>query len=184
MTNGVPVRIVRLSLLPIAFLAFCLLPIFSATSLAANPGFETEQIVLYQPSEVLEERMADPSKLSEYIKRLRDVCQKFFATASTPETLDIVVAVRPPKQSRVWFVSSTQPKADAKREGLRRELEKVKACDVKGGSIVFAIAGKVAGGDGKKRTDLPMPAEWQRAAKQKGSVVIPDGILDAIWGKR
>ena len=75
-------------------------------------------------------------------------------------------------------------KNDAKRDALRRELEKVKACDVKGGSIAFAIAGRIAGGDGKKRTDQPMPAEWQRAAKQKGSVVIPDGILDAIWGKR
>ena len=155
----------------------------SATGVqAASQGFELEQLVLYQSGDVIEERLSDFNKLSEYVKRLRDVCQKFFAVDAQPEMLDVVVAVRPGRKSRIWFVSSRQSKPDAKRESLRRELEKVKPCDVKNGPIVFAIAGKVAGGDGKRRMgSTPMPAEWQRAAERQKNVVIPDGVLDLVW---
>lgn len=167
----------------VTLLLVCL-NISTAVALAASPGFETEQIVLYQPSDVLEERIADMAKLSDYIKRLQDVCQRFFATAASPETLDVFVAVRPGRQSRIWLVSSVQSPLDTKRKSLRTQLEKVKPCDVTGGSIAFAIAARIAGGDGKKRTDISMPLEWQKAAERKSNVVIPDGILDSVWPRR
>lgn len=150
-------------------------------ALAATPGFQTEQIVLYQPHYVFDERMPDSSKLADYIKRLQDVCQRFFANTTKPETLDVVVAVRPGRQSRVWFVSSVQSAPDESRKSLRRDLEKVTPCSVTGGAIAFAIAARIAGGDGKQRKDIPMPIEWQRAAQRKTDIVIPDGILDAVW---
>jgi hypothetical protein len=156
----------------------------SATVALAAVGFETETIVLYQPSDVLEERLPDFAKLADYIKRLQDVCQRFFAATASPETLDIVVALRPGRQSRIWFVSSVQATPDAKRKSLRKNLEKVTPCDVTSGSIAFAIAAKIAGGDGKKRKDIPMPLEWQKAAERKGNVIIPDGVLDAVWPHR
>lgn len=166
-------------------LSLLCLNIFATFSLAASTGFEMEQIVMYQPSDVLEERIPDSTKLSDYIKRLQDVCRRHFASATSPETLDIVVAVRPGKQSRIWFVSSGSSNSDAKRESLRKELEKVKPCEVASGSIAFAIEGKIAGGSGKKRTDTPMPAEWQKAAADhKGNLLIPDGILDLVWPHR
>ena len=151
---------------------------------AASRGFETESIVLYQPNDILEERVSDVTKFADYIKRLQDVCQQFFAAATSPETLDIVVAVRPGRQSRVWFVSSVQSTLDAKRKSLRKNLERVIPCDVSEGSIAFAIAAKIAGGDGKKRKDIPMPVEWQKAAKGKVNVIIPDGVLDSAWPHR
>jgi hypothetical protein len=160
------------------------LNIFAVVALAAPRGFETQNIVMYQPSDVLEERLPDATKLNDYIKRLHDVCQKFFAGSTVPETLDIVVAVRPGKQSRIWFVSSVQPILDAKRKALRKNLENVTPCDVIGGSIAFAIAAKIAGGDGTKRTDIPMPLEWQKAAASKANVAVPDGVLDAVWPRR
>ena len=165
-------------------LLFACLNISALVALAASRGFETESIVLYQPSEVLEEHIPDVTKLADYIKRLQDVCQRFFAATTSPETLDIVVAVRPGRQSRIWFVSSVQPAPDAKRKSLRKNLEKVTPCDVTNGSIAFAIAAKIAGGDGKKRKDMPMPLEWQKAAEGKGNVTIPDGILDSVWPHR
>lgn len=160
------------------------LNISALVSLAAPPGFEAESIVLYQPGDVLEERLPDATKMTDYIKRLQDVCRRFFAATTTPETLDIVVAVRPGKHSRIWFVSSVQSTPDAKRKSLRKNLEEVKPCDVINGPIAFAIAGKIAGGDGKKRKDIPMPPEWQRAAKGKDNIDIPEGILDAVWPHR
>ena len=157
----------------------------SLTSVAASSNYQAEQLVFYQSGDVIEERLPDFSKLSDYIKRLQDASQRFFATNAKPEMLDIVVAVRPGRQSRIWIVSSVN-QSDAKHQSLRSELEKVKPCDVRNGPIAFAIAGKVAGGDGKKRiSSTPMPVEWQRAVdRSKGSVVIPDGILDTVWPRR
>jgi hypothetical protein len=151
---------------------------------AAATGYQLEHLVFYQPGEVLEERLQDTSKLTDYIKRLQDACQRFFATTTTPETLDIVVAVRPGRQVRIWFVSSRQSTPDVTLRSLRRELEKVTPCDVSQGAIAFAIAGKVAGGEGKRRAGTPMPAEWQRAVDRKGNTEIPDGILDSVWPRR
>jgi hypothetical protein len=167
----------------IALILACL-NLSEVVALAAPPGFETQNIVLYQPNDVLEERLPDVTKLADYIKRLQDVCQKFFAATTSPETLDIVVAVRPGRQSRIWFVSSVQPTPDAKRKSLRKNLENVTPCDVTSGSIAFAIAAKIAGGDGTERTDIPMPLEWQKAAARKGNVIIPDGVLDSVWPQR
>jgi hypothetical protein len=166
----------------ITLLLACL-NVSALVALAGTRAFQIESIVQYQPSDVLEERLADPTKLADYIKRLQDVCQRFFAATTSPETLDIVVAVRPGRHSRIWFVSSVQSTPDAKRKSLRKSLEEVTPCNVTDGSIAFAIAAKIAGGDGKKREDIPMPLAWQKAAKGK-NVVIPDGVLDAVWPRR
>ena len=166
------------------FLILVCLTVSVIAAQAAATGYQLEQLVLYQSGDVIEERVQDTSKLTDYIKRLEDVCQKFFATTTTPETLDIVVAVRPARQVRIWFVSSRQSTPDVTLRSLRRELQKVTPCDVAQGAIAFAIAGKIAGGDGKKRTGTPMPAEWQRAVDRKGNVEIPDGILDSVWPRR
>jgi hypothetical protein len=167
----------------IALILACL-NIFGVVALAAPQGFETQNIVLYQPSDVLEERLPDATKLADYIKRLRDVCQRFFADTTAPETLNVVVAVRPGRQSRIWFVSSVQSTPDASRKSLRKSLEGVTPCDVISGPIAFAIAAKIAGGDGTKPTDIPMPLEWQKAAARKGTVTVPDGVLDVVWPRR
>jgi hypothetical protein len=158
--------------------------ISALVALGAPQGFETEAIRLYEPTDVLEERLPDPPKLTEYIKRLQDVCKRFFAATTSPETLDIVVAIRPGKRSRIWFVSSVQSGDNTSRKSLRKSLEDVTPCSVINGSIAFAIAAKIAGGDGKKREDIPMPLEWQKAAASKRNVTIPDGILDVVWPRR
>src|SRR5262245_12116100 len=95
----------------------------SAFAADAPKGFETDNVVLYQPNEVLEARLAAVDDLAGYIKKLQAVCTEFFATAATPETLNVVVAVRPGKRSRVWLVSSTRPAPDAERDPLRTKLE-------------------------------------------------------------
>jgi hypothetical protein len=59
----------------------------------AVKGFETESVVLYQSDSVLRERLLSAENLAGYIKRLQGACAEFFATADTPETLHIVVAL-------------------------------------------------------------------------------------------
>jgi hypothetical protein len=149
-------------------------------------GFETDNVVLYQPNETLQARVGAVTDLASYIKQLQAVCTEFFAATTTPETLHIVVAARPGKRARVWFVSSTRPAPDAQREPLRKKLEAIPPCDVHDGPIAFAISAKLAGGDGKnpkgdKNFKPPIPKEWQEAAAGKENVLVPDGFLDLIW---
>jgi hypothetical protein len=149
-------------------------------------GFETDKLVLYQPNEILQARVGAVEEFSTYIKQLQTVCSEFFATNKTPETLHVVVAVRPGKGARVWFISSLYPSADAQREPLRKKLEAIPPCEVRDGPVAFAISAKLAGGDGKnpagdKNLKLPIPKEWQEAVKDKESVIVPDGLLDIVW---
>jgi hypothetical protein len=87
-------------------------------------GFETDKLVLYQPNEILQARVGAVEEFSTYIKQLQTVCSEFFATNKTPETLHVVVAVRPGKGARVWFISSLYPSADAQREPYGRNLKR------------------------------------------------------------
>jgi hypothetical protein len=96
-----------------------------------------------------------------------------------PETLNIIVAVRPGKRSRIWFVSS-RPTDTPQRQALRRKLEAVPPCEVRGGPVAFALLGKVAGGDGRSLKKRLMPKEWEDAVKGE-ELLIPDGILDIVW---
>jgi len=148
-------------------------------------GFETDHVVFYLPEEVMEARIGSEGDFINYGKQLQATCTEFFATTKTPETLHIVVAVRPGKRARVWFVSSTRPAPDAQRHPLREKLEAIPPCDVHDGPIAFAICAKLAGGDGKTPPEedfkTPTPKEWQDAVTGKGRVLVPDGILDLIW---
>lgn len=158
---------------------------------AAAPGtpkaFEVERLVLYQPDQVLQARLAGAVEdFANYVKKLETVCTEFFATTSKPETLHIVIAVRPNKRSRVWFVSSDRPAPDTTREPLRKKLEAVTPCEVHDGPVAFAISAKLAGGnskdtEGSKDSKPPIPKEWEDAAKGKENVPVPDGFLDLIW---
>jgi len=150
-------------------------------------GFETENVVLYQPESVLSERVPSVEELAGYIKRLQGVCAEFFADAATPETLHIVVALKPGRQSRVWFVSSSPSPSGVNRESLRLRLEAVTPIEVQHGPVAFAISARIAGGNGNVPSgegayQPPIPKEWQDAAKGHGeALAIPDGFLALVW---
>jgi predicted metallo-beta-lactamase superfamily hydrolase len=68
------------------------------------------------------------------------VCNTFFKKSDTPRALDLVVAVRPQRRSKVWFVSPTQgAKDDAQLAKLRALLEAVPAPEVIDGPVLFAM---------------------------------------------
>lgn len=169
-------------LLSLSLFAFSL----PAFALETPKGFKTENLVLYQPNETLQARVGDVAALAGYIKQLEAVCDEFFVTTTTPETLHVVVALRPGKRSRVWFISSTRPTPDPQRDPLRMKLEAVPPLEVHDDPVAFAISAKLAGGDGKnpkgaKDFKPPIPKEWEDASKGKETILVPDGILDLIW---
>lgn len=150
-------------------------------------GFAVDNIVLYQPNDVLTQRLPGPDALAAYIKQLQAVLTDFYAETKTPATLYTVVAVRPGGRSRVWFMSSTESGDFTNLRALRQKLETIKPVAVTGGPVAFTISGSIAGGDDKKPAEdkdyqPPIPQEWENAVKNaKQPVLIPDGMLDAVW---
>ena len=159
----------------------------SSVSVIAQSGFETSNLVLYQPNDVLQARVPSVQSLSEYVERIQAVCAKHFADEKTPESLHVVVAVRPDKSTRIWFISSVHAETPKSRADLQKAIEAVKPCEVVGGPLAFAISATIAGGDGKASSPSqtgspPMPKAWTDAAsKKKDSVIVPDGILEDVW---
>ena len=157
------------------------------TAFAAEPanGFKLAGLNIgYLRSEEFGSRVAVP-ELAGYVKKLQADCEDFFAGTTTPENLDIVVAVKPGKVSRVWFVSSRSPAAGEKRDALRAKLEAVAAPDVSGGPIAFAMVGKIAGGDPALPPENagapPVPAEWKDAPAKQDHAVQFDEVLASVW---
>jgi hypothetical protein len=161
-----------------------LLTSFASLALDPQMGFATASIHIgYMSQEALGERVS-VHDLGDYIKRLQAVCSQFFAQTTIPEDLSIVVAVKPGKRSKVWFVSSRAPASSERRDDLRAELEAVPPPAVHGGPIAFAIEGRIAGGHTKgesKAGPPPVPNEWQDALSKLVEPVPFDRVLPHIW---
>jgi len=147
-------------------------------------NFETANVNIgYLSQDVFSARMT-VSKLADYVKRLQMVCADFFAQTATPEYLGIVVAVKPGRRSRVWFVSSSAAEANDYRDKLRAILENVLPPESTGGPVAFAISGRIAGGSGADSNPAgqpPMPREWRDAVSKAKAPVQFDEIIRLVW---
>jgi hypothetical protein len=167
----------------LAFTALIFACLVNTQSFAAE-GFETENLVLYQPDDVLKQRLPSVNDLGDYFKKIEAECKSFLAKETQPSRLVVVVAVKPGKQSKFWFIPSATKGSHLAE--LEKKLEAVPAIDVYGGPFAFAVCGKIAGGDpvAKEGKDEgpPIPQEWKDSVKDaKESVRVPDGFLAKLW---
>jgi hypothetical protein len=149
-------------------------------------GFATKTVVLYQPDAILRERVPSVEALSAYIKAVQAVCEVHFSGASAPETLDVVVAIKPGGHSRAWFVSPSRSEADESLGRLRPQIEAVPPPAIRAGPVAFAIVATVAGATreapGPDGFRPPMPRAWRDAPLESaGPRVVPDDVLRHIW---
>lgn len=153
---------------------------------AASRGFGMLAAVLYQPDPVLQARVSDIDAFGAYLSAVRDTCKNFFSEASRPEFVDVVVAVRPGRRSRVWFVAPERAPADPQLSALQRELEALSAPTVVDGPVAFALLATL-GGAKRERPNAegyrpPMPREWAAiASAHPESLIVPDDILEEAW---
>jgi hypothetical protein len=159
-----------------------LLTSFALLAIDPPKGFATASVHIgYLSQQAFAERVS-VRDLADYTKRLQAVCSQFFAQTTIPEDLSIVVAVKPGKRSKVWFVSSRAPASSERRDDLRAELEAVLPPFVHGGPIAFAIVGRIAGGQIKGETKAsppPVPNEWRDALSIEPGPL--DQVLPRIW---
>jgi hypothetical protein len=157
--------------------------LLNAKAFAAE-GFEPKNLVLYQKDQVLKQRLPSMNDLVDYVKKIEAECQSFFAKETQPSNLVVVLAVKPGKQSKIWFIPSTAKAPNL--VDLQKKLAAIPTIDVYGGTFAFAICGTISGGDptAKEEKDKgpPIPQEWQDAVKDtQERITVPDGFLAKLW---
>jgi hypothetical protein len=162
--------------------SFVILSVVVAASARGATHFERDRVFLYQPDADLRARLESVEDLTAYIKRLQAAGTSFFASEQKPESLDVVVGVKPGKRVKIRFISSRRPTEDKELDALRRKLEAVRPCSVHGGPVVFALNWTIAGGKPtakqKTKSPFPIPEEWRSAGKD---LSVPDGIFGRVW---
>jgi hypothetical protein len=154
----------------------------------ASNGFKMERVVVYQANDIVTKRMPPGESSRSYIEQIQQVAHNFFVGDAVPETFSIVVATRPGRRSRVWFVSSYRAGNSPELEPLRRLLESVPPMNVRDGPVILGFTALIAGGDGKDRpvgADYrnPVPAEWEAAAGalKQPPAFASDAYIDLVW---
>jgi hypothetical protein len=169
------------------------LAVASATTAPPRParptpqGFAMVSVMMYQPDAVLQKRLGSQSDaFADYVKKIVQVSSTSLTKTVHPAPLDIVVAVKPGKRARVWFVNRPADPDAAVLASLRTSLEALAPPDVTEGPVAFAIVGGLGGATRPEahRDDaslIPMPEEWRKVTKGKKGVVVPDGVLAVVW---
>ena len=162
---------------------FLVLLILALPTSAFSASVKFANAVLYQPDAVLRERLGDVKPLAEYFKKVKSISEPSFHS-DLPESLDIVIVVKPGGKARVWFSSTLQNAPD--RTELKKAIEAIPTPLVKQGPLAFALSYDLNGIERKKQGDgqfqLPLPEEWKIKAKDiNGPLIIPDGLIPLIW---
>jgi len=140
-------------------------------------------LALYQPEATMEQRVGTNVDLVSYVKALNAAAAAYFNALPQghPAILNLVVAFKPSGKSKVWLVPE-EVKFD-KPADLIKKLEAVPAPKPNGGPIAFCLHASLWGGtDATPFTQPPYPDEWLNASPNSlKPLLIPDGVLDAIW---
>lgn len=147
----------------------------------APAAFRIESMQLYQPDEVLRERMPSVESLAEFVKRVEAAGADFWneQPAGKPQSVLVVAAVKPGGLVRVWVEVPPDLGAEAVAREFAARLGQLPAPVVQRGPVAVAMRATLWGGGG----EWPfIPKEWQSAATAAGgSLLVPDGILERIW---
>lgn len=147
---------------------------------AAPASFVMVEVVLYQHQNVAAARLQGADELGPFLKAVERTVAASLPAGSTPRELDVVIAIKPGRKARFWFVQV--PEGDAIPAQLERDLEALDAPQVVGGPVAVALIGSVSGAPtSSKPGSPPMPHEWRDAAKSGDSGVLPESVLATLW---
>lgn len=158
---------------------------FNFGPVGVSGGFLMTRLVVYQDNQVLLRRLPPKVDADVYLDRILEVAHNFFVGDAMPETLHIVMVVKPGRQARIWFVSSARPPGAPDLEPLRKLLAAVTPLEVKEGPVILTISGAIMGGDGTDLPEdrLPIPAAWKalEAGLKDPLPVGSDAFLALVW---
>ena len=147
-----------------------------------STAFTMATLVLYQPDQVLRARLASVTELSTFAAAVMRAAAAAFPIGSPPREFDIVVAVKPGRRARFWFVSVP---AGEVPEMLEEQLQAIPPPDVHNGAVAVAVVGSVSGASTCQDVEPffpPIPAAWADAVPEGPAITtFPDGVLPVVW---
>jgi hypothetical protein len=155
---------------------------FAQASLA-NDTLKTGDIYLYQPDEVIKERLCceDGIRFFKQVNEVLLITGRVFKFTD-PGTGAIVVAVAPEKALKVWVVVDSGEFPETVRAAIKLSIQE-KVPTVQGGPVAVAYRYSLAGAEIVK-TALPIPEEWLTVIKESGKETLnTDEILQVLIGE-
>ncbi|HET9205112.1 MAG TPA: hypothetical protein VFO28_02665 [Burkholderiaceae bacterium] len=147
---------------------------------AADP-YTKHNVVLLQPSSVLEARVVSLDAMAQYIRAVESAAKEgaLAGQSTRPVAGFIVVAVQPGARSRVWLDFDQPPTFETSRQ-LVAKIGAVPPFEVRSGPVVFALKVGLWGAFESKRI-APSPAEWKAATRKSGQQLEIDALIEQVW---
>jgi hypothetical protein len=145
-----------------------------------NGAFSVAQFFLYQPDEVLRQRVADVGTMSDYFSQVTAAAADYWA-AQPPGPGQVVTlfgALKPGGKRRFWIELRPGGLDAGVIRSLLTRLEELPAPVVRQGPVAVAIHATLWGAAGGQWATVPR--EWQEAC-DGGSRIVPDGVLEVVW---
>jgi len=162
-------------------LSLCLL-LVSAWAHASEP-LTVFNVILLQPSQVLEERVPDVDAMAAYVKAVEAAAREAVVASGVKQALGgfIVVAVRPGAQSTAWLDFDALLDLGLRSQIVSR-LKAVPPFEAQKGPVVFALKVATWGGKESKRL-APAPPEWKHV-KQEGPPLEVGELVERVWAEQ
>jgi hypothetical protein len=144
--------------------------------------FMLYNVVLLQPNDELQQRIASPRALSDYIKSVENVAKTVAKNHSKQSTSGfVVIAIRPSQKSNVWLDfegTSNKPFLDE----LAFKIRSLEPISVRDGLVIFAL--NVGFWDAKKISrETPEITEWTNAVRRAKRPLEVTEVVDMVWKK-
>jgi hypothetical protein len=148
-------------------------------ALAAEP-LVVFNVLLLQPSKLLEARVPDVDAMAAYIQAVQAAAGEAVRASGAQQATGgyIAVAVRPGGQSKVWLDFDALLDLALRRELLSR-TQAVKPFEATGGPVVFALQVATWQGPPPKRA-APAPIEWKPAARGEAALEVGE-LVERAW---
>jgi hypothetical protein len=168
-----------------ALLLFVLATGCSSSQPQPHPG-TMPAVLLHQPDPILSERLKDAKAFAAYIQRIQAECDSYFRRARPrgPQTLDVVVLLKPGNRDRFWLVYDPPQTDQAPDRALLKNLQAIYPSPVEKGPVSFSLRFLLWGAtepDARGPRGPLLPQEWRDVIGTNQSVVIPDGIIPKVW---
>lgn len=162
-----------------SFIQYVLLLLAAGFAQAAEP-FTHFNVVLLQPSAVMEQRVANIDAMAEYIKAVQAASREAVLASGAMQAVGgfIVLAVKPGQKVRAWLDFDALMDLEMRKQ-ITDSVKAIKPFEVTEGPVVFAL--KVATWDAKEsKRVVPSPNEWKKATRN-GKPLEIGKLVEKVW---
>jgi len=157
--------------------------LLTAASARASEPITNFNVVLLQPSAVMEKRVTNIDAMADYIKAVEAASREAVLASGATQAVGgfIVLAIKPGQKSNVWLDFDALLDLDIKKH-ITQSVKAIKPFDVTEGPVVFAL--KVATWDGKESKRVaPSPPEWKKV-KHGGRPLEVGELVERVWSEK